>query len=137
MLTRQFEFVRRRPGRRAEPQLEGRVVDVGGRADKAVVDARADVHRGREGGEEDVGGSTVERARRHWAGGLPVCRAHAVRLPEEAVVQGRFKGLSLALQGGFKGQRLALVGVEGGGLDAARLDRPAQGNGGEGGGCND
>ena len=113
------------------------MVDVGGRADKAVVDARADVHRGREGGEEDVGGSTVERARRHWARGLPVCRAHAVRLPEEAVVQGRFKGLSLALQGGFKGQRLALVGVEGGRLDAARLDRPAQGNGGEGGGCND
>ena len=65
MLTRQFEFVRRRPRRRAEPQLEGRMVDVGGRADKAVVDARADVHRGREGGEEDVGGSTVARVRRH------------------------------------------------------------------------
>ena len=95
---RERERVRRRAGRGPQAKLEGRVVVVGRRADEAVVDAGADVVGRQPGREEDVrlhgrDARATSAARPHGrdaratsAGGFPVVAAHAVGLPEEAVV---------------------------------------------------
>ena len=52
---RERQGVGERAGRRAEPQLEGRVIDVGGRADEAVVDFSSHIHFWRPSREEHIG----------------------------------------------------------------------------------
>ena len=127
---RQFEVVRREARGRQHSQAEGRAVGGVGTADEAVVDRAAAVVRGAPGGVEDVSG--------RGGGGRPPGSSHAVRLPVEARLHGRFKGLAVALHRGLEVERLAAVGLELGHLGAGGLDRPAEGDGsGERGGEGD
>ena len=119
---RQFEVVRREAGGGQHSQAEGRAVGGAGPADEAVVDRAAAVVRGDPGGAEDVSG--------RGGGGRPPGSSHAVRLPVEARLHGRFKGTAVALHRGLEQQRLAAVGLELRHLGAGGLDRPAEGDGG-------